>query len=405
MPLTGLSPRGARRDGPAVALLLLAACRSAPQAAPPPEATRAPDALVDASDASIDGGSGGDAGVDDAALSSRPEVLLASFDAPAPRPFEAFGAAPAPGGCRGVRALPLGARPVELLRDRVRLRLPARFEYDEPVRYALSDTRRVTLRLPLGRSWMVVEVEDRFRRDEGTLREAADRFSFGRLPARAWTTPPGLRAVAVMPRPGTDDLRGDPGPGTNVFRAWVATPDGSIVTLFFFVLPEATARDPGCAALASSIVEGLSAGSRALDTQATTFSPLSGWRMDVPAGWARGTTGFVDYAHVTFERAAPLIGPTSRMHFTVGTHVAAEESDWPTTAGEIDGVPVTWREVDNGSWRVRETTLAVGGERVVIRYESTDPDGFREVERIVGTLRRVPDDRDAGCAHCATDGG
>lgn len=391
-----------------IAFLVLTACRSAPRATPSPEVMGAPDVFIDRPDASIDGGATLDARSTDTAGRSRPEILIAPFDVPAPRPFGAFGVAPAPGACRGVRAFSLGTRPVELLRDRIRLRLPARFEYGEPIQYALTDTRHVNLRIPLGRSEMFIDVEDRFRRDEGTLREAADRFSFGRLPVRAWTTPQGLRAVAVMPRPGTDDLRDDPGPGTNVFRAWVAMPDGLIVTLHFFILPEATARDTGCAALASSIVEGLTAGSRALDTRAATFSPLSGWRMDIPEGWAQGTTRYLDYAHVTFERTDPLVGPTLRMHFTMGSHVVAEQSAWPAISGEIDGIPVTWREIDNGGWRVRETTLSAGdqySEHVVMRYESTDPNGFREVERIVGTLRRVRDDRDAGCERCLIDGG
>jgi len=175
------------------------ACRSALRPEPRATRERAPDAatrtLLDASTAPDLSASEPDAAVPEARGAS-----IQAFDAPPPRAFEAVGVAPPAGPCRGVRALPLAA-PVDVLDGRFRLRLPPRFERSVPVQYALSDTRRVRLALPLGRATMYLDVEDRFRRDDGTLREALDRFTFGRLPARAWMTPRGLRAIAILPRP------------------------------------------------------------------------------------------------------------------------------------------------------------------------------------------------------------
>ncbi|HEU4733091.1 MAG TPA: hypothetical protein VFT22_34600 [Kofleriaceae bacterium] len=158
-----------------------------------------------------------------------------------------------------------------------------------------------------------------------------------------------LAVIADLPPP----TRGD-ADANLVFRAWVASPDGTVQLLAFYVNPAgATADATSWARLARRIARTLTAGKRTLDTRAAARKLGAGAEavtLATPDGWVVTTQPGPDFTVHHLRKLVRLGAPAVSCGIYLGDHPSfqhrqsgVDPAKIQTSPATLLGTPTTWQ--------------------------------------------------------------
>jgi hypothetical protein len=186
--------------------------------------------------------------------------------------------------------------------------------------------------------------------------------------------------------------------------AYVRTADTSVVRVQLFVSPNAADDPEGLAEFAARVLSTVTPGGRGSEAAAGTRT-LTGLdsrpilTLDAPAGWVTYQEPGLSFVVLRLQRLTPLGGPHVAASVYRGSapslvHTAFPQEAVTRTGGRLLGLPTDWIHVfpkDAGAppRHLREALVEDGGGQFVHALaETEDPAYEREIDALLGSMRR-----------------
>ncbi|HET7500776.1 MAG TPA: hypothetical protein VFK02_07230 [Kofleriaceae bacterium] len=205
-----------------------------------------------------------------------------------------------------------------------------------------------------------------------------------------------LTALADIPPPTTGDADAN-----LVYAAWVASPDGTVQYLAFYVNPAGAKTDAASwALLARQIVQRLTAGKRTLDTKAAAHKLGAGTEtvtVATPDGWIVTTQPGPDFTVHHLRKLARLGGPAVSCGIYLGDHPSFQHRQSGIDAAKVKTSPATlfraattWQtwSADGSRFTSEAMTRHPGGSATVHAWCSADTEPeLTDLRKIIETIR------------------
>jgi hypothetical protein len=299
---------------------------------------------------------------------------------------------------------------IALLDGRLAVRMPAAAAV-QPVGASLmgapaSTETQTRVVLDVGDERLVMMATELFQHSPSGFRETVDTITaHWQLPAGTrlqvlpvpFATPTGLEGLAVARAPLDRTRQAVP-----VMDAFVRHADTTVQQLTCYVSPNAADDTEGCGFLAFRIFGTLTAGQRALVSNAgprelpdITGQPAA--TVTVPPGWVLSTRRGASFAVHTLTRVMPFGGRFGSVTVYLGGHPSplhqqAAPGTVATRPGGLAGQATTWyfiRSTEDGQPPLlRREALVNLGQVMLHAFSATDEPGLEgEIEAIMGAIQ------------------
>lgn len=193
----------------------------------------------------------------------------------------------------------------------------------------------------------------------------------------------GLEAAFVEPT----SLDGPPG-GVLVENAWVAMPDGTVVSIGIYGTPDVVTAPTVCRRVARTLLASITAGTARLDTSARERELSDGVHVTLPAHYAMTHDRGPDFDVYRLRPIVPLGVDAPVLGIYLGDHPDFEpEGD--ESPGTLFGQPASWWTVTAPTAARRQALVQVPGRELFahVFMEARDGAELDALTRVAATLR------------------